>query len=72
LRIGDRIAELLVRLPSGLEEEQVHSLAQSGLDAPGLGALARDRIASGIIAVAASREPACPSGSRLWPACPSP
>ena len=65
-RIGDRIARLLVQLPSELDAVSVREAVRLRLDAPGLAAPARDRIADALIAVA-RRGPAQPRAGASAP-----
>jgi cyclohexadienyl dehydratase len=67
LRIGDRIAELLLLLPEGLEREQVRAEARGALRAPYLSARSSRVLADAIVAVSRAprgdRQPA-PAGRR--------
>jgi cyclohexadienyl dehydratase len=63
LRIGDRIAELLLRLPEGLEVERVRAEARGALRAPYLSARTARALADAIVAVSRA-----PRGDRLAPA----
>jgi cyclohexadienyl dehydratase len=80
-RIGERIAELALRLPAELDAETARAALQP-IELPGFGASTRDRIASALVAVAGrasrrqalrSRPPRCRSrSSRDRAGCSSP
>lgn len=56
LRIGDRIARLLVQLPQGIDDDEIRERCQGALAGLGLDPGRMDALAQGLIAVEARRE----------------